>query len=182
MASVVSSSMSSGMSSGVRDFDVNTFITKVITRFDISQLIELEPIQIENYVEMMFLEYKMYHGDGFTDYINVFNTVINTFTLMLTNMGKSHTDTDTDTDIDVVQKKIDSFIEFRNREIESKAYYKTDTEMRKSVNSESTSDPRNELLKSRCKGRTERAREIYTELLKMYEELRLSTSKYIYVG
>lgn len=176
MASVVSSSMSSGMSSGVRDFDVNTFITNVITRFDISQLIELEPIHIENYVEMMFLEYQMYHGDGFTDYINVFNTVINTFKLMLTNMGKSHTD------IDIVQKKIDSFIEFRNREIESKAYYKTDTEMRKAVNSEGTSDFNNELLKSRCKRRTERAREIYTELLKMYEELRLSTSKHIYLG
>jgi hypothetical protein len=170
MASVVTSDMTTS----VRDFDVNEFIYNVITRFDLSSLIELEPRQIENYVEMMFLEYKMYHGDGFTDYITVFNTVIKTFKHMLSILGSDHVDAT------VIQRKIDSFIEFRNREIKSQAYSKTDRELRKKAKYDGTTVTSNDFLKARSECRTKRASEIYTGLLNMYEDLRLSEKTPIY--
>jgi hypothetical protein len=152
---------------GVSTFDSNAFVRKVLTYNRTQNLDELMPNQIDIYIDSNFLEYEMYQGEGFTNYISVFNLIINSFMYMKINENYDGENTAK------YVSKIKQFIEFRNKEILGQSYHRVAASIK---NKDFESD--DEYYKTR----KDKADTIYKGLHDKYESDRLASFNVVYSG
>lgn len=85
--------------------DARDFIHRVMKYHSVDDMYDVTPRQIESFIEGSFLEYVMYHGDGFNKYMTVLNVMIK----HLENGGEEF------------KGKLGDYLVFRRRELESSA-------------------------------------------------------------